>query len=129
MLQLNEDFVRNKMKLNDTCYINDKRSIVLITSFYFQYFNIIDMLINELIGNYFAEVYRANTDMPIWDPDICYNDTHPRFNFHLELFLHLKWLSHDIELPTKTHGYYVKKADIITITQTLPYMTHMGLMR
>ena len=26
----------------------------LITSFYFQYFIIIDMLINELIGNYWA---------------------------------------------------------------------------
>ena len=74
------------------------------------------MLINELIGNYFAEVYWANTGMPIWDPSTCiwYNDTHPRFNFHLEFFLHLKWLSHYIELPTKTHGYYVKKVDIIT---------------
>ena len=61
----------------------------LITKFYFQYFNIIDMLINELIGNYFAKVYQANTGMPIWDSGICYNDTHPRFNFHLELFLHL----------------------------------------
>ena len=81
------------------------------------------MLINELIGNYFAEVYRANTGMPIWDPSICYNDTHPRFNFHLELFLHLQWLAHDIELPTKTHGYYVKKADIITITQTLAWVS------
>ena len=57
------------------------------------------MLINELIGNYFPKVYRANTGMPKWDrpiyghardPSICYNDTHPRFNFHLELFLHLK---------------------------------------
>ena len=65
--------------------------------------------------------------MPIWDPSICYNDTHPRSNYHLELFLHLKKLSHDIELPTKTHGYYVKKADIITNTQTLPHVAHMGL--
>ena len=129
MLQLNEAFVRNKMKLNDKCYRNGKISIVLITWFYFQYFNLINMLINELIGNYFAEVYRANTRMPIWDPSILYNDTHPRFNFHVELFLHLKWLSHDIELPTKTHGYYVKKAGIITITQTLPHVAHMGLMR
>ena len=48
------------------------------------------MLINELIGNYFAKVYRANTGMPTWDSSICYNDTHPRFNFHLKLFLHLK---------------------------------------
>ena len=48
------------------------------------------MLINELNGNYFAKVYRANTDMPIWDSSICYNDTHSRFNFHFELFLHLK---------------------------------------
>ena len=56
MLQLNEAFVRNKMKLNDKFYINGKRSIVLITKFYIQYFNISDMLINELIGNYFAEV-------------------------------------------------------------------------
>ena len=49
----------------------------LITSFYFQYFIIIDMLINdsELIGNYFAKVYLANTGMPIWDSSICYNDT------------------------------------------------------
>ena len=89
------------------------------------------MLIIELIGNYFAKVYRANTGMPIWDPSICYNDTHPCFNVHLELFLHLKQLSHDIELPKKTHGYliYVKKADIITIAQTLPHVAHMGLMR
>ena len=79
------------------------------------------MLINELIGNYFAKVYRANTGMPILDPSICYNDTHPPFKFHLELFHHL--------IPTKTHGYYVKKADIITITQTLPHVAHMGLMR
>ena len=62
----------------------------LITSFYFQYFIIIDMLINELIGNYFAKVYRANTGMPTWDSSICFNDIHHRFNFHLELFLHLK---------------------------------------
>ena len=62
----------------------------LITSFNFQYFIIFDMLINELIGNYFAKVYRANTGMPIWDSSICYNDTYHRFNFHLELFLHLK---------------------------------------
>ena len=48
------------------------------------------MLKNELIGNYFAKVYRANTGMTIWDPSISYNDTHPRFNFHLGLFLHLK---------------------------------------
>ena len=86
------------------------------------------MLINELIGNYFTVVCRANTGMPIWDPSICYNDTHPRFNFHLELFLHLKWLSHDIELLTKTHGYYVKEADIITtypnITTYGPYGSH-----
>ena len=82
------------------------------------------MLINELIGNYFAEVYRENTGMPIWDPSICYNETHPRFNFRLELFLRLKWLSHDIELPTKTHG---QKADIITITQTLPHVAHMTI--
>ena len=87
------------------------------------------MLINELIGNYFAKVYRANTGMPIWDSSICYNDTRPRFNFLLELFLHLKQLSHDIESSDKTHGYYVKKADIITITQTLPHVAHMGLMR
>ena len=44
------------------------------------------MLINELIGNYFAKVYRAITDMPIWDSSICNNDTHPRFNFHFELY-------------------------------------------
>ena len=62
------------------------------------------MLINELLGNYFAKVYRANTGMSIWDPSICYNDTPPSFNFHLELFLHLKLLSHDIELPTKHMG-------------------------
>ena len=37
------------------------------------------MLINELVGNYFEKVYRANTGMPIWDSSICYNDTHPRF--------------------------------------------------
>ena len=88
------------------------------------------MLIRELIGNYFAKVYKANTGMPIWDPSIhvCYNDTHPRFNFHLELFLHLKWLSHDIELPTKTHEYYVKKPDITTITKTLSHVAHMRLM-
>ena len=85
------------------------------------------MLINELIGKYFAKVYRANTCMPIWDSSICYNDTHPRFNFHLELFLHLKWLSHDTELLTKTHGYYVKKADIITITQTLVSCGNVGV--
>ena len=87
------------------------------------------MLINELIGNYFAEVYRANTGMPISDPSICYNDKHSCFNLHLELFFHLKWLSHDIELPTKTHWYYVKKADIITISQILPHVAHMGLMQ
>ena len=87
------------------------------------------MLINELTGTYFAEVYWANTGMPILDPSICYNDTQPRFNFHLDFFLHLKWLSHDEELPTKTHGYYMKKADIIIITQTLPHVAHMGLMR
>ena len=83
------------------------------------------MLINELIGNYFAKVYRANTGMPIWDSSICYNDTHPRFNFHLELFLHLKLLSHDIESSDKNtwvlceesryHNYY--------------HVAHMGLMR
>ena len=129
MLQLNEAFVRNKMKLNDKCYRNGKRSIVLITYFYFQYFKIIDMLINELIGNYYAKVYWANTGMLIWDPSICHNDTHPRFNFHLELFLYLKWQPHDIELRTKTHWYYVKKADIITITKTFPHVAHMGLMR
>ena len=59
------------------------------------------MLINELIGNYFAKVYRTNTGMPIWDSSIWYNDTHPRFNFHLELFLYLKFLSHDIESSDK----------------------------
>ena len=37
------------------------------------------MLINELIGNYFAKVNRANKGMPIWDSSICYNDTRPRF--------------------------------------------------
>ena len=55
-----------------------------------QYFDIIETLINELIGIYFAKVYRVNTGMPIWDPSICYNNTHPRFNVQLELFLHLK---------------------------------------
>ena len=86
------------------------------------------MLINELIGNYFAKVYRANTGMPIWDSSICYNDTHPRFNFHLELFLHLKKLSHDIESSHKNtwvlceesryHNYYPN------ITTRGPYGFH-----
>ena len=30
------------------------------------------MLINKLIGNYFAKAYRANTGMPIWDSSMCY---------------------------------------------------------
>ena len=86
------------------------------------------MLINESIGNYFAKVYRANTGMPIWDSSICYNDTHPRFNFHLEVFLHLKSLSHGIESSDKNtwvlceesryHNYYPN------ITTCGPYGSH-----
>ena len=121
MLQLNEAFVRNKMKLNDKCYRNGERSIVLI------YFNLINTLINELIGNFFAEVCWANMGMPIWGPGICYNDTHPHFNFHVELFLHLKWLSLDIEWvlceESRYHNYYPN------ITTCDPYGSHAVMLK
>ena len=91
------------------------------------------MLIRELIGNYIAKVYQANTGMPIWDPSIhvCYNDKHPRFNFHLELFLHLKWLSryrtsdkNTLVLceETRYHNYY---QNIITCG---PYGSHVVML-
>ena len=55
------------------------------------------MLINELIGNYFAKVYRANTACPYGTQVyVIMIRVHPRFNFHLELFLHLKYGGHPI---------------------------------